>query len=84
MPRDEIEAALLRHLNRPGAAPRGEIHRESLLLDGVLDSLALVDLLAFIDRTWGLRVANRDVRRTCFGSVAILSGFLDARLRERR
>ncbi len=51
----------------------GELDDESPLLEwGVIDSLAMVGLLAFIQAKFGVRVPDRDVSPRNFATIAAL------------
>jgi acyl carrier protein len=73
----QIDVVLLeyvRGLVRPDLRP--ELRVDTPLFNGALDSIALVDLIAFIERRYGRRVANADVIAANFGSVSVLSRFV--------
>ena len=50
---------------------------DDLLSSGILDSLGILQLVAFIDEKFNLTVPDEDVVFENFHSVAALSGYLD-------
>jgi acyl carrier protein len=74
--RASFEAALLELLNGPLFGRRGTAHVDvhvdatTLLFDtGVVDSLGIIDLLAFVEDATGRRVPLRQINTCAFGSV---------------
>jgi acyl carrier protein len=58
-----------------------EIDREESLVDqGVIDSFGLIEITAFIERTFGLTVDEADMTRQSFGSVRKMSSFVSGKL----
>lgn len=58
-----------------------EIDREESLVDqGVIDSFGLIEITAFIERTFGLTVDEADMTRQSFGSVRKMSSFVSDKL----
>jgi len=74
-----IAAELLDHLARAGHGRRGEpLAPESPLLDGTVDSLALIELISFVETRFGIPVPVGDVVPENFGTVADLSRYIAA------
>jgi len=49
---------------------------ESLVDQGVIDSIGLVEISAFIEETFGIKVAETDMTRQNFGSVKKMVAFI--------
>ena len=49
------------------------------LLNGVLDSFGLMQLLAFVEEEYGFIVPNKEVNRKNFATLERLSAFVDRR-----
>ena len=51
-----------------------------LVETGLLDSLALVELLAQLDETFGVSISTDDLELENFRSIASIAGFVDQRM----
>lgn len=51
---------------------------DDLLANGILDSLAILQLVAFIEERFNVRVPDEDVVYENFHTVAALSAYLDS------
>jgi len=49
---------------------------ESLLARGIVDSLGVMELVAFVEETWGVEVPPEDVVEANFGSLAAIRRYL--------
>lgn len=49
----------------------------SLLDAGVIDSLGVLDILAFLERTFGLRITDDDLKPDNFVSVGAMARFVE-------
>lgn len=52
---------------------------DRLLEDGIIDSLSLLELVDFIERTYGIVVDEFDVDVDTFGSVRSIAGYVSAK-----
>ena len=52
---------------------------DRLLEDGIIDSLSLLDLVDFIERTYGIVVDEFDIDVDTFGSVRSIAKYVSAR-----
>ncbi|MEI8340223.1 MAG: acyl carrier protein [Verrucomicrobiota bacterium] len=52
----------------------------SLLNEGILDSLGVVELVEFVQNHFGIKVAQKEVTPDNFGSVGKLVGFVCGKL----
>lgn len=59
---------------RNGKAELAE--EDDLLSSGILDSLAILQLVAFIDETFGIEVPDQDVVYENFNSIKVLDDYL--------
>lgn len=76
----DIAEAILDHL--AAWAADGRVHQallpETLLLDGTLDSLALIELVTFVREAFYIPVPMHDVVPVNFGTVAALARYISA------
>jgi acyl carrier protein len=49
----------------------------SLLDQGIVDSTGVLEVIAFIEREFGLRVPDREVLPENFGSIAAIVSYID-------
>jgi acyl carrier protein len=52
---------------------------DDLLLSGLVDSMGVIRLVAFIEQEWGLPVPPEDVTIDHFLTIRAISGYLEAR-----
>ena len=71
----------LRTIQRPGRPVEGIGEDESLVASGLIDSLALLQIVAYLEETYGIDFAARGVEPEELGS---LDGILDLIEREAR
>jgi acyl carrier protein len=78
-----LEAALRAHFEAQHghAIPTGGLKLDSPLfgLDGVLDSLAILDLVSFLEAEFGFQVAAHELGEAHFGTLAGLITYVDSR-----
>lgn len=63
----------------PAARERGLRDGDDLLEEGILDSLGVLDVVAFIEREFGITVADDDLVPEHFRSVERLAAFVRGR-----
>ena len=82
MTRDQIEHAVLEYLTRlPGwvrAEARGGV-ADGLIDRRVLDSLALLEFVTFVETLCGIEVASDDITEEHFNSVEGLLRYLESK-----
>jgi acyl carrier protein len=62
----------------------GELDESTPLLEwGVIDSIAMVDLLAFIERELGVRIPDEDVMPENFATLSAIGHLVSRRLESR-
>jgi acyl carrier protein len=54
-------------------------HEESLVDQGVIDSIGLIEISAFMEREFNIKVDEVDMQRENFGSLKKMVAFIDAR-----
>jgi glycosyltransferase involved in cell wall biosynthesis/acyl carrier protein len=79
--RDEVANAVLEQVQRLAVNRRTRLYLHSPLLDGTLDSLALVGLIMFVEERYQLALDPREVTNDNFGSALALSAFIESRRR---
>lgn len=59
----------------------GDLTEESdLATTGIIDSLAIMKLIAFIEEKWGIRIAESDVTLENFGTLGDLARLVAAKV----
>lgn len=53
---------------------------ENLLADGMVDSMGMLRLVAFIDETWNIKVPAEDFTIENFRTIGCLDGYLSRKL----
>jgi acyl carrier protein len=54
-------------------------YEDDLLSEGIIDSLGILQLVAFIEDTFGIHIDDEDVVLENFMSVSALSSFLESK-----
>jgi acyl carrier protein len=72
--RNQIRAFVRRRF--PLAASAGIKDEDSLLESGIVDSLGILDLVAFLEKTYGIRVGDEELNPENFGSIASVARFV--------
>ena len=52
---------------------------ESLLRKGIVDSLGVMEVIGFVEDTWGVSVAQGDITEANFGTVAGIARYVAGR-----
>ncbi len=55
---------------------------DSLLRKGVFDSLGVMEIIGFIEETFGVQVAQEEVTEAHFGTLNAIAGYVDAKLKD--
>ena len=61
---------------RPGFAFTDE---DSLMRKGVLDSLGIMEVIGFLEETWGVEVPPEDITESNFGTVSVMAKYVSGR-----
>jgi acyl carrier protein len=74
-----IQNKLLDFISEHFRIPRTEIDPESSLVDqGVIDSFGFVEIVAFLEETFGISIADEQINGENFGSVRRIVDFVTA------
>jgi acyl carrier protein len=76
---DTVERFLLTEV-RPGHRVDSIAPEDDLISSGIIDSLGIQQLVAFLESHYGLRIANEDVVPDNFRSLSRLETFISAQL----
>jgi acyl carrier protein len=61
-------------------AAAGEVTDEHPLLDsGIVDSLGVLDLVTFLEKTFGIRVGDHEMNAENFASIASVARFVQSK-----
>lgn len=73
----EIQDKLLDFISAHFRMPRTAIDAEASLVDqGVIDSFGFVEIVAFLEETFGITIADEQINGENFGSVTRIVGFV--------
>jgi acyl carrier protein len=75
--RDEIRRYLLTH--RASKEVTALSDQDSLLETGVIDSLAMVDLIAHLEKTYGISIGEDDMVPENFDSIDSIASYVERR-----
>ncbi len=53
---------------------------ESLLLNGILDSFAIIELVEFVESNWSIKVDDQEFSIENFGSVNKIAAFINRKI----
>ncbi len=71
---DEIRAFIRRRF--PLAVTAAVTDEDSLLDSGIIDSLGILDLVAFLEKTYAIRVGDEELNPGNFDSIASVARFV--------
>ena len=74
MMKDEIRNYLLQHSATGGVTKLSDA--ESLLVAGVIDSAAMVDLIVFLEKTYGITIDEDDMIPENFDSIDAIAAYV--------
>ncbi len=72
--RDQIRAFVRRRF--PLAAAAAVRDEDSLLDSGIIDSLGILDLVAFLEKSFGIRVGDDELNPANFDNIATVARFV--------
>ena len=75
---DQIQQFLL--VRFPGARTEMLTISDSLLENGIIDSLGVLDLVLFIEKTFQIKVEDDDMMPDNFQSIEIITCFISSKL----
>ena len=77
----DVRAKLIEFITHNFMVEEDEINLDESLIDqGIIDSFGLVEITAFIQKTFGVIVRDEDMTREAFGSTNKMANFISARL----
>ena len=50
-----------------------------LLEEKVIDSLGMLELISFVEESFGIEIPDEDITPDCFGTIDRLAGYIDRR-----
>lgn len=71
---EQIRAFIRRRF--PLAVTAGVTDEDSLLDSGIIDSLGILDLVAFLEKTYGIRIGDEELNPSNFDSIAAVARFV--------
>ena len=78
---DTVRPALLEFVTRSFNVAEKDIRLDQSLIDqGIIDSFGLMEITAFIEQQFGLKVREQDMTREAFGSVNKMAHFIASRM----
>jgi len=84
MEHSEILQGLVSFVCRAFMVEESEFDKEESLIDqGVIDSLGLIEITGFMKNTWGLSIEENDLNRENFGSVYKMVQFVQSKQEHR-
>jgi acyl carrier protein len=57
----------------------GVLESDSLLEKGVIDSMAMVELIAYVEQTYNINIQEDELMPENFDSLAAIAAFIDAK-----
>jgi acyl carrier protein len=73
---DIVAARIRKFLVKQFPATKNVGNNESLLNNGLIDSLGILDIVTFVEKEFGFTVSDEDLLPENFGSVQNLSNFV--------
>lgn len=75
--KDQIREQLLSFLSRQFLVPVSEIELDKSLVDtGIIDSMGLIEISAYIEKTYHFKITEELMTRDNFGSVYKITDFI--------
>ncbi len=78
----EIKAAAKEFILReflPGENPANLLDSTELITGGILDSLATLKLVAFLEETYGITIAPSELVADNLNSISLIAGFVQSK-----
>lgn len=78
---DQVRQALMTFVTRNFNVSEKDIDVDQSLIDqGIIDSFGLVEITAFIEQQFSVKVLEKDMTREAFGSMNKMARFVAARV----
>lgn len=75
----QIKELLIDFICRQFLVDEGDIEIDKSLIDtGIIDSMGLIEIAAFITKNFNFKVTEEQMNRKNFGSVLLIIDFIDA------
>lgn len=85
LPTTEIAHIIAGHLSDVSGVPASAIAAETALFSrGVVDSIQILGLVAFLESRFGIAIGSLDISLEHFDSVDALAEFVSVRMEDRR
>jgi len=81
---EEIQSRLMEFLRREVFSPETSISEETDLIASGFDSFSLVNLMLFVQQTYGLWIPEREITAATFKNTRCLAAVVSRLLHERR
>ena len=80
MKQDIVVGQIRQFLVKQFPATKNVGNDESLLNNGLIDSLGILEVVAFIEKAFGITVSDEDLLPENFGSIGSLSNFVQQKM----
>ena len=78
---DTVRTALLEFVTRSFNVAEKDVRLDQSLIDqGIIDSFGLMEITAFIEQKFALKVREQDMTREAFGSMNKMARFVASRM----
>jgi len=78
---DDVEARVFAWLHDEIGIPEHDLGRDApLVSSGLLDSASLVRLATHLERSFGVRIPDRDIDADHFDTLAMIASYVSSRL----
>ncbi len=78
---DTVRTALLEFVTRSFNVAEKDVRLDQSLIDqGIIDSFGLMEITAFIEQQFALKVREQDMTREAFGSMNKMARFVASRM----
>lgn len=87
MKEEEIALAIKEYVlkNNPGARSHEPIPLDTSLLElGILDSFGIVELIAFIENNWSIRIFDSEITKEKFGGINKMAKLVGEKISNRK
>ena len=81
---EEIQSRLMEFLRRDVFSPETPISEDTDLIAGGFDSFSLVNLMLFVEQTYGLWIPEREITAATFKNTRSLAAVVSRLLHERQ
>jgi acyl carrier protein len=80
---EDIQKSLLSFITRSFMVDEDEIDLDKSMIDeGIIDSFGLVEIAAFLEKQFSIKISQDDMIRENFGSVLKIVAFVERRMKQ--